>query len=42
MQRRFRPAKLDRPEAATAHLAEIDRLEDHDDRMLREGLTALF
>jgi predicted phosphate transport protein (TIGR00153 family) len=35
-------SKLDRPAAATAHLTEIDRLEDEGDRILREGLTALF
>jgi uncharacterized protein len=35
-------SKLVRPEAATAHLTEIDRLEDEGDRILREGLTALF
>jgi uncharacterized protein len=33
---------LDTPEAATPHLTEIDRLEDDGDRLLREGLTALF
>jgi uncharacterized protein len=33
---------LDKPEAASAHLTEIDRLEDEGDRILREGLTALF
>jgi predicted phosphate transport protein (TIGR00153 family) len=33
---------LDTPEAATPHLTEIDRLEDDGDRILREGLTALF
>src|SRR5919106_1067999 len=35
-------SKLDTPEAATPHLTEIDRLEDDGDRILREGLTALF
>jgi predicted phosphate transport protein (TIGR00153 family) len=35
-------SKLARPEEAKAHLAEIDRLEDEGDRILREGLTALF
>jgi predicted phosphate transport protein (TIGR00153 family) len=33
---------LDDPRAATEHLGEIDRLEDEGDRILREGLTALF
>jgi uncharacterized protein len=35
-------SKLDKPETATGHLTEIDRLEDEGDRILREGLTALF
>jgi uncharacterized protein len=35
-------SKLDKPEAAKGHLTEIDRLEDEGDRILREGLTALF
>jgi predicted phosphate transport protein (TIGR00153 family) len=35
-------SKLDQPEAAKGHLTEIDRLEDEGDRILREGLTALF
>jgi uncharacterized protein len=35
-------SKLDRPEEAKGHLMEIDRLEDEGDRILREGLTALF
>jgi predicted phosphate transport protein (TIGR00153 family) len=35
-------AKLDKPEEAKGHLTEIDRLEDEGDRILREGLTALF
>ena len=33
---------LDDLPAATGHLGEIDRLEDEGDRILREGLTALF
>jgi uncharacterized protein len=33
---------LDKPEATNGHLTEIDRLEDEGDRILREGLTALF
>ena len=35
-------SKLDKPGEATGHLTEIDRLEDEGDRILREGLTALF
>jgi predicted phosphate transport protein (TIGR00153 family) len=35
-------AKLDDPTAAKPHLSEIDRLENEGDRILREGLTALF
>jgi uncharacterized protein len=35
-------SKLDKPEATKGHLTEIDRLEDEGDRILREGLTALF
>jgi uncharacterized protein len=35
-------SKLDEPEEAKGHLTEIDRLEDEGDRILREGLTALF
>ena len=35
-------AKLDDPAAAKPHLSEIDRLENEGDRILREGLTALF
>jgi predicted phosphate transport protein (TIGR00153 family) len=35
-------SKLHDPEAAKAHLTEVDRLEDEGDRILREGLTALF
>jgi len=35
-------SKVDKPEATKAHLTEIDRLEDEGDRILREGLTALF
>jgi uncharacterized protein len=35
-------SKLDKPEEAKGHLTEIDRLEDEGDRILREGLTALF
>jgi predicted phosphate transport protein (TIGR00153 family) len=34
--------KLDDPAAATPHLSEVDRLENEGDRILREGLTALF
>lgn len=35
-------AKLDDPAETNDHLSEIDRLEDEGDRILREGLTALF
>jgi uncharacterized protein len=35
-------SKLDQLAGARGHLSEIDRLEDEGDRILREGLTALF
>jgi uncharacterized protein len=35
-------SSLDEPAAAKDHLDEIDRLEHEGDRILREGLTALF
>jgi uncharacterized protein len=35
-------AALDDPRAVTPHLHEIKRLENEGDRLLREGLTALF
>jgi uncharacterized protein Yka (UPF0111/DUF47 family) len=35
-------SKLDDLAEAKDHLTEIDRLEDEGDRILREGLTALF
>jgi uncharacterized protein Yka (UPF0111/DUF47 family) len=39
---RRRALEARRPEEANAHLAEVDRLKDVGDRMLRERLTALF